>query len=185
MKKMPQIFFSLFCMWFVITNIVIGQISKKKSIDEYRLVWERNIFDPLRREPHREVRNYRKEEITPSDQIRLLGVLINGKESIMFFEGSHSSYNGQWKQGDIIAGFRIKKAHTNGVVLENKDKKIDLPVGSVIKKTNEEEWQIVSSSEYSVKTPESEKPASTDSKDAGASDILKRLMERRKQETGQ
>jgi hypothetical protein len=182
---MFKIYFPLFLVWFVMSNIGIGQTSVKQSFEEFRIIRERNIFDPLRREPQKEVRTPPREETTPPEQIRLLGVLLNGKETTIFFEGSQSSYNGEWKRGDIIAGFRIREAQTNGVILENKDQKINLLVGSIITKNNRDEWEIGVSQSYSTKTPEREKTTNSDTKNEGANDILKKLIERRRQETGQ
>ncbi|MBN1903326.1 hypothetical protein JW926_18550 [Candidatus Sumerlaeota bacterium] len=162
-----------------------GETQEKGRFEEFRIIWERNIFDPSRREPQREVRTPRKEETKPEEHIRLLGALLNGKDANVFFEGSSSSYNGEWKRGDVIAGFRISQVQTNGVVLEKKDQKIDLPVGSVIIRTEGDAWRIGDSSESFATIPEKEKSSNAISKDAGTNDILKRLMERRRQETGQ
>lgn len=185
MKGIFKIYISLFLLWLVMSNFGIGQTSDKQSFEEFRIIRERNIFDPLRREPQKEVRTPPRDETTPPEQIRLLGVFLNGREAAIFFEGSQSSYNGEWKRGDIIAGFRIGEVQTNGVVLENKGQKIDLSVGSGMTKNDMDEWKIGVSQSYSAKAPEREKTTSSDTKNEGENDILKKLMEKRRQETGQ
>ena len=185
MKWMIKISLPLFFLLIALNNSSRAQAREKPSFNEFRIVLERNIFDPDRRAPQRDFKRPLREETTPPEQVRLLGVFFNEKEATIFFEGSQSSYNGEWKPGDMIAGFRIGKSQTNGVVLEKNGKKIHLSVGSVMAKTNGEDWQINTSAGYSIPPREKESATTIDKNIGGANDILKKLMERRRRETGQ
>lgn len=185
MKRMIKISLPLFFLLIALNNSGWGQTREKQGFKEFRIILERNIFDPDRKAPQKDFKPPASEETTPREQIGLLGVFFNGKESTIFFEGSQSSYNGEWKPGDVIAGFRIEKARTNGLVLEKNGRKINLSVGSVMTKTNREDWQISASPLNSIKSQEKESATKTDTKDESANDILQKLMERRRQENDQ
>jgi hypothetical protein len=171
---------------------VATEAADKPDFKDFNIVANRNIFDsertPSQEGSHRP-RNVPKD---PPEEFRLVGVMINGKDSTAFFDGSRSDYKGQWKRGDIIAGFKIRIIRTGGLLLEKDSRRVVMPVATVMKKDEQNGWQLSKSATNVAKPPEPASSSPQDAKgeakgavkgpEAGGGDILKKLMERRKKE---
>jgi hypothetical protein len=158
------------------------------SFEAFKVITQRNIFDPnrsapgVRREERREERPKRTETFT------LLGSISYEKGDFAFFDGSRSEYRKSVKAGESIAGYKIAEVSGNRVTLEADGKKVELPVGSQMKRVEGEEWQVNAHVE-TTSAPTSES-SSTESGNSGesksasgsgeVSEALKRLMERRR-----
>lgn len=183
------------------------------TFDSFRIVLDRNIFDPNRRRQRDVRRSFpepRRSLPAPTERLLLAGAFIHDEGSskvvVAFFEGSRPEYSATAKLGDTIAGHRIIAIRTDRVFLEKEGRRIDLPVGAGLRRQGDEPWQVVADLAYSersrptVRSPdrrERRSPSSRDSattqseeasadkepSDASADEILKRLMERRRQET--
>lgn len=165
------------------------------SFDEFKLISQRNIFDPNRSAPGRP----RRTEETPKpkriDYMNLVGAMSYEKGRFAFFNGSSSEYRKSVKPGDSIAGYKVADVTANKVTLESGDQKIEMPVGGQLKREDEGEWRLNS-------TPESFASAGTGSSDSSSSStstsgasssssagseseetnpILKKLLEQRRQ----
>ena len=160
-----------------------GSPPQRRGFENFQVIWERNIFNPNRRSGIKNVPSFEPPETAPIEQIRLVGVLIQEGKALAFFEGSNAAWNGEWKTGDMIAGFTIREIRTHGVILYNEKSEIDLPVGSAMVKKDAPSWEISSAPMHYEKPRQSEtKLSGHEKKDDQTSDILKKLMERRKQE---
>lgn len=173
------------------------QTDSQKPFEKYRILLERNIFDPNRRK----VEPVFVEPVTapPTEQISLIGTMIYEKEAFAFFEGTRSEYKTAVRLQDSIAGYRVTKVDTEGIELENEGRQISLPVGMALVREGEGNWQIASASlpsrsRVSVSpSPGNGESGGTDEGDPGdesstddsADDMLKKLMERRKRELQQ
>ena len=173
------------------------------AFDSFQIVVDRNIFDPNRRRQQRggaSMADPPRVQQPPDERIALTGSLIyetaNNTEIIAFFEGSKAEYNATIRLGESIAGYRVAEIRTDGVKLETENQQIDLPVGAGLSRQVEGKWQIVSASDLSARRgPESGSPetiqtrptssgdsAETKSSEGSTNDVLRKLMERRKQE---
>ncbi len=168
-----------------------GSAPSRNDFLSFRLITERNIFNPnrsaradvktiTRTEPERRVR---------TERFALLGTMSYEKGRYAFFDGSSSDFRKVAKPEDAIAGFKIlevaptcvKLEMTNGQVLE-------LCVGMQMKKSDEQPWELAGkadAAEGTSRTASSSTSSSSSSSAASASeseDVLKRLLGRRGEE---
>lgn len=156
----------------------------KEAYKDFKIVADRNIFNSERSGDRRESPRQQRTVRAAPDEFRLVGVMLNGEDATAFFEGSRSDYGGQWKKGDLIAGFKIIDVRTDGVTLEKDAKHTQLPMASAMKSSEEGVWNLTKSTgEFARPSSESSSAAqgSSDS-DGDSGEVLKRLMERRRRE---
>jgi len=165
------------------------------SFDEFKIITQRNIFDPNRRIPGS--RSGPREEHKPTriDYLNLVGAMSYEKGRFAFFDGSSSEYRKSVKPGDSIAGYKVADVTANKVTLENGDKRFEIPVGGQLKRVDEGEWKVNSNPEsFAASTSSSgSSTSSSSSSSSGGSGpgsssstdednpILKRLLEQRRQ----
>ena len=147
----------------------------------FKLVIERNIFDP-NRAPHEGPRVQPK----TLDSFSLVGTLSYAKGDFAFFDGTSSDYKKVLKANDTIAGYKVVAVRPDSVKLEQGTNQLDLAVGVQMRHQETGGWaQSTTSSSYAA----SPSPASNSSSSASSSAptgadayILKRMMERREKE---
>ena len=158
----------------------------------FRLVYERNIFDPNRRpsrirEPHQ-----------PSSRVEsfsLVGTMSYDKGTFAFFDGTGSDYKKALKLSDSIAGYKITNITPDAVNLANGTNQVELRVGTQMRSEEGGPWVTSSQAQSYSDTPSNSSVASsptashlssTDSSSNGnngnESDVIKRMMQRREQE---
>ncbi len=96
---------------------------KSGSYESFKLLIERNIFDPQRRKPI--PASERKQAPPPpppprEESFALVGVFMNGKDKVAFFEGSDREWSGSRKVGESIAGFVLKEVEFSHALLIQK-----------------------------------------------------------------
>jgi len=169
------------------TNGASGASSRTDYVS-FRVVSERNIFDPRR--SGRSSRAYTRPE--PERQVltqrfALLGTMSYEKGRYAFFDGSTSDFRKVAKPADSIAGFKITEVAPTCVKLEMTNGQIlELCVGMQMKKLEEGDWQLAGKADAAEGTSRPATSSSSVSSAAGpeAEDVLKRLQERREQEGG-
>jgi len=165
------------------------------AFDEFSIVFEKNIFNPDRR-------SLSKGSISiapPKPQIEsnyLLGSLISNDGAYAFFENSGSNGDSVLKVGDDFCGRRIILINSSSIKLKDATQTIDLNVGMGMQRIKDGPWTLAmepakhisrstsrhrSSASTRDKNDEP-KASSTDSAASSSNDMLKKLMERRKQE---
>jgi hypothetical protein len=161
------------------------------DFNEFKIILDRNIFDPNRAAPGARRRTEDKPKPTRIDYLNLVGAMSYEKGRFAFFDGTSSEYRKSVKPGDSIAGYKVADVTQNTVTLQSGDKKLDLPVGGQLKRIDEGEWQLNSAPE-SFASSSSNSASSTGSltnnlKSGGGNStdeenpILKRLLEQRRQ----
>ena len=169
--------------------------STEPTFELYRIVADRNIFDPNRR-PSQPEQLSTPEESPPPDQLALIGALVNDEGAVAFFEGSRAEYSVDVKLGETSAGLRIAEIRTDRLTLENEGRQIELPVGSGLSRLGEGEWELASvdlpsrsssedwtatsSTQTSSRDPDNEESAS-----GSSNDLLERMKARRQEELDQ
>jgi hypothetical protein len=166
------------------------------GFNEFKIITERNIFNPNRRAPGRSGRTEDRPKPTRVDYLNLVGAMSYEKGRFAFFDGSSSEYRKSVKPGESIAGYKVASVANDKVTLQKDDKKIELPVGGQLKREDEGEWRVnanaesfasstnssdsTSSSSVSQSSSSSSGPKSDSSSDE-SNPVLKRLLEARKQ----
>ena len=149
----------------------------------FKLIGDRNIFDPNRYP--RQGRSSRRESRGPeADAFSLVGTMSYEKGTFAFFDGTSSEYRKALQLDDAIAGYKVTEITPNAVKLQTADKRIEMKVGTQMRKETEGGWQLISQAELPVSSTQetaSDEPSSGSSS-AEPNDVLKKLMQQREQE---
>lgn len=181
------------------TSMLAAEETNERSqtgYERFRTVAERNIFNGKR--SGRSSRGSREtRRPTQVETIALVGTMSYEKGHFAFFEGSGTQYRLALKPDETIAGFKLMDIATRGVKLDGKGQKLDLRVGSQLRREDGQEWKVTAQGELptgstansSISKADGDKESSsTDSESAGTSgdsmnETLKRLLEQREKET--
>lgn len=164
-------------------NIASGYRPAKPDYSAFRIIPDRNVFDP-NRVPHRPGMQPRPAKTVES--FALVGVMSYEKGAFAFFDGTSSDYRKALKEADTIAGFKVTKIEDSAVKLLAGTNQVDLRVGMQLRREDAGDW--VPSTQAEIYTSSSTGTASTASTQpaAGAAgsgnDILERLRKKREQE---
>lgn len=174
-----------------------------RSFDRFRLVVDRNIFNSERRKPLPPGREPPPRVERPrTETISLNGTISYSGKAFAFVSSSESQYRGVFSPGDTLAGWNLAAVDTRGVRLEGDGGTLDLPVGKSLRREGTEPWEVAEgvtsrgsgSSRYERDpTPDGPtpttatvaSPAGDSGGGGGMSEILRRMMERRRQEQGE
>lgn len=162
-----------------------ASVTARFDVEEFRIIADRNIFDPnrfpgvdnsrvTRPEPDRRVR---------SESFALVGTMSYEKGQFAFFDGSSSDYRKVLQPEGSIAGFKIASVAPSAVKLEaTNGNAIELQVGMQMTKREDEDWKIT---ERAASESSSSSASRTDAgSGGGADDVIKRMLQRREQEAG-
>ncbi|MCX8036640.1 MAG: hypothetical protein N3D11_06240 [Candidatus Sumerlaeia bacterium] len=181
--------------------------SGDAGFDAFRLVMIRNIFDAERR-PYVPRPTTRTEEARPPrvDQIAVLGSWINrtstATETLVFLSGTLPQYNTIARAGNTVGEFHVMDVRTDFVQLKNGSQIFVVPVGGGLRRREGGPWELALALEAppmpmgapvpafgptmpAAMTSPAAAPVQSPQAPAGDSspdEILKRLMERRRQE---
>jgi hypothetical protein len=145
----------------------------------FRLVAERNIFDP-NRQPHT---SGPRSQPKAKESFTLVGTMSYDKGDFAFFDGTSSDYKKVLKPAETIAGYRVVSILPDSVKLERESKDIDLPVGSQLRHQDDGTWvKAAGAGVYAASTTEVGSSQTETAPSGTDSDILKRLMQRREKE---
>lgn len=169
----------------------------------FEIISDRNIFDPNRRARARQTTRDSEPEKPPRvDVIALAGTMSYGDQELAFFDSNASEFKKTLKPGESVAGYTVRQVAQNHVELERESAKLELKVGQQLRRVEDGEWQVTSGIEISTATGRSRDRHSPGvsargSTEAGtttttttvspgdASDALKRLLEKRRNESAQ
>jgi hypothetical protein len=146
----------------------------------FRVVAERNIFDPNRspRSTSAPVRPKTVESFT------LVGTMSYEKGVFAFFDGTSSDYRKAVKTHDSIAGYSVVAISPDSVKLLRNTNLLDLAVGVQMRRRDDGVWErSESATAYAATTTTTSSTPSSEPAASGAeSDILKKMMQRRERE---
>jgi len=166
------------------TNQVIPRDARPNSrldLQSFRIIWERNIFDPNRSGRYTRVAPRKKDsERRRLESFALVGTMSYEKGRFAFFEGSSSEYQKVLEASGNIAGYKVAEVAASHVKLESTNgQTIELPVGMQMKKEDEGAWTVTARAES---PGSSSRFSSSSNSGPESSEALKRLLERRQQE---
>lgn len=155
----------------------------------FRIIVDRNIFDPNRYARH--VDSGPRRPTTVIDSLTLVGTMSYEKGTFAFFDGTSSDYRKALKLNDLIVGYKVTKIAPNSVTLVAGTNQVDLGVGMQLRREDHGPWRVSNqpASYAATSGPTSTNgvasATSTGSQAAASgdqSDIIKRLMQRREQQ---
>ncbi len=168
------------------TNAVaLREVRPVSSLDlrSFRMIWERNIFNPNRSPRFRE--GPPRESGTPvrTESFVLVGTMSYEKGSFAFFESGSSQYQKVLETSNTIAGYKIAGITPTHVKLESTNgQPIELRVGMEMKRRGEGDWTASERAESSGSGSRSS--ASSSGSSGEDSEVLKRLLQKREQDGG-
>ena len=154
------------------------------KFDGFRIIAERNIFNPTRVGRTRAT----PEEKPPKvDEISLVGTMQYDKGVVAFFDSTDAQFRKNLKEGDTIAGYKVGKISTDGVELTKDDKTVNLQVAQQLRRREGGEWTVTAAPVRVGPTAGADAvraaaEAAATAIPPDASEALKRLMEKRKQQ---
>jgi hypothetical protein len=166
--------------------------SSAVSLQNFKIITQRNIFDPNRRagsgEPGRRIDPNR---LARADGFSLVGTLIDKRGEFAFFSGSDSKYKKVLQVAGTIADYKVTEVTPDYVELETNGNQVKMSVGMQMKKLDAGEWQLVDGTVALAKASDTSasETADTEASDSGPSTgsssadaILKKLMKQREKE---
>jgi hypothetical protein len=113
------------------------------SYDSFRLISDRNIFNPNRYARSTTRTGTRPSSTRPAARVEsftLLGTMAYEKGVFAFFDGSSSDYRKALQAGEEIDGFRIARIAPEQIQLEAGTNVIELRVGMQMRREDEGDW---------------------------------------------
>lgn len=157
----------------------------RTDFNTFRLIAERNIFNAAR--SGRRVSAPPRENRRPArtDTLALVGVMSYEKGPFAFFDGSSTDYRKALPPGGTVAGLKVVEIQPNMVRLENGTNQFELRVGAHLRREDAGPWQLSESTEPLPATTSdgSSSSGATESSNDAADEVLRRLLQRREQET--
>lgn len=177
--------------------------DSNRSFESFHPVFERNIFNANRQASRQPVVSMAPSEPIRSEELFLIGSLCYGETEISFFESTNPEYPTIVQKGDTIAGFQVSSIGTHSIMMEKDGEHLVLPVGEGLRKRGDGSWEVISRTSDSIRRDSStgssssrRRPAEAESRssrppqetgrtDSSRNDMLRRMMERRRQEMEQ
>jgi len=118
-----------------------SSVAPAVSFDSFRLISERNIFNPNRTGR----RDRSSEEQAPRlDVISLIGTMESDRGLRAFFYGSETAFRKALKVGDSVEKFKVAQIAPNVVDLEREGKTLAMRVGQQLRRPEGGEWNLIS-----------------------------------------
>ena len=153
------------------------------KFDAFRVIVDRNIFNPNR---NPRTRSAPEEKPPQVEEISLVGTLQYDKGLIAFFDSSAAEFRKNLREGDSIAGFKIRRILADGVELVRDDQPVSLRVAQQLRRREGGDWTVSAApARVDARGPEASRAATEAAAaelPADASEALKRLLEKRKQQ---
>ena len=161
-------------------NTSAGYRPTKPEHSAFRMITERNIFDP-NRVPHRPGVQSRPSKTIES--FALVGVMSYEKGTFAFFDGTSSEYRKALKAADTIAGFKLTSIGNNVVSLVAGTNHVDLRVGMQLRREEGHDWAPGPQAEsYAAASSSTSSTPSGTGAGGFDNDILEKLRKKREQE---
>lgn len=152
--------------------------------DSFRLIVDRNIFNPSRRPRER------TEERQPRiDTIALVGTMQSDKGVVAFFDSQDSAYRKTLREGQSLGEFKVQKIQPNEVELARDGKPVSLRVSDQLRRPEGGDWSLAPSDLPAATAPGAASAAAPvvepPSISSETSDVARRMMEARKKQLNQ
>ncbi len=167
--------------------------ERRQGFEAFKLVYNRNIFDPNRR-PSSGPGRARAPRPKKVEGISLVGTMIYGQAAYAFFKGSDAKFQTALSLSNTVAGLTLIAIQPDCVKLSSASNSVlELGLDKQLRRDDDGEWQLATSPvSYENTGTNSGSGGSTGSRESvstagptsgsGADDIIKRLMQKREQE---
>ncbi len=172
----------------------IGSTQDSLRFEDFAPILDNNVFNAHRQDSARldaeQKRN--QQHPIPVDRFALVGTMHNEGQAFAFFTGTEPAFRSVIQVGQNIAGHTVVSIRNKTVTLSKGGNSFELAIGMEMNRQGEAEWKLnqnadgswrnsaASKLELSNEQPkEQEKP---DALTGDKADILKQMIERRKQE---
>jgi hypothetical protein len=189
----PTISFAMLALLLAMGRIAIAadetNSAPRLDFPAFKIISDRNIFNPNRSGRNPNADSTKAPKQVKIDSFALLGTLSYEKGRFAFFDGSSSDYKRALKPADTIAGYKVTEITPSYVKLTGTNNQtINLLVGMQMKRQEEGPWSMGERPEEPVSSGPA---AGSDHSDQHAgsppseamSDVMKRLMQKREQES--
>lgn len=155
----------------------------------FKIIYERNIFNPNRGPRY----SRRNDEDAPKpvkiEGFSLVGTLLSEKGAYAFFDGTEARYRAALKTSNTIAGYTLAAITPNFVTLRTPTNTFDLTMNMQMRRQDEGDWELTvakgswnSTNSASSTTATAVASDEEGGNDAGAEEVMKRLMKKRLEE---
>lgn len=156
-----------------------SSVVPSASFDAFRLITERNIFNP-----NRSGRRDRTVEEAPPrlDVITLVGTMDSDQGGLRaFFDGSEAGFRKVLHVGESVDKFKVTKIAPQNVDLERDGKTVSIRVGQQFRRPEGADWNLAADLQPRsvIADPARVDPNAPPVIPANADDVTRRLMERR------
>jgi hypothetical protein len=167
-------------------------IAPSATFDAFRLIVDRNIFNP-----NRSGRSSRSADEAPAvrtDTIAFVGTMDYDKGVFAIFDGSEAGFRKKLRAGDSVGPFAIKRVTSDSVDLEREGQASTLKIGQQLRRPEGGEWSVsgidlsrpdATSSRSGYLGRPAADPSAAPAIPSDASDTLRRLMEQRQKQLKQ
>jgi hypothetical protein len=156
------------------------------KFDGFRLIVERNIFNPNRAPRSKAAPEEKPPRI---EEISLVGTMRYDKGLVAFFDSPDPGYRRNLREGEMIAGFKVQRIAADGVELVRDDQPISLKVAEQLRRREGGDWTVNAAeprvdarNAAGTEAVRAAAEAAAAEIPADAPEALKRLMEKRKQQ---
>lgn len=161
------------------------------SFDAFRLIGDRNIFNPNRMS--RSSRDAKDQKPPRIDTISFVGTMQYEKGLFAFFDSPDSKYRKALHEGEDLAEFKVKRITADHVQLTRDTREISLKMAEQLRRAKGGDWTVVGADvarndarvalvAAAADVPEIPVPPPIP---ADASEALRRLMEQRQKQLKQ
>jgi hypothetical protein len=159
-------------------------LSPTLSLDSFRLISDRNIFNA-----NRTGRRDRSAEVPAPrvDTITLVGTMDYDKGEFAFFDGSAADLRKALQPGQTIAQFTVAKVARDGVELARDGKTFKMALGQQLRRPEGGDWNLIGAemARTEAATANGSDATAAAAIPADASDIVRRMMEQRQKQLKQ
>lgn len=149
------------------------------GLEAFDILMTRNIFDPNRVGRTRAA----PEEKPPRvEEISLVGTLEYEKGRIAFFDSPDAAFRKTLRAGESVADFRVQRIDQDGVELLRGESAFALKVTQQLRRPEGGDWTVHAPPPEPSAAKRPAETAAAAGVPADASEALKRLMEKRKQQ---
>lgn len=162
-----------------------SSVAPAASYDTFRLINDRNIFNPNRTGGRRDRGS--DERAPRLDVIALVGTMESDKGMRAFFDGSDRSYRRALTAGASVDKFKITQVSPNLVALERDGKTFSMRVGQQFRRPEGGDWSLIGE-DVVAREAQAAAAAEAGAKvdpmapvviPAGTPDIIRKMMENR------
>lgn len=153
-------------------------VAPANSFEAFRIVTEKNIFNPNRVGLTRATPEARAPRV---DEIALVGTVEYGGQRVALFESADVAWRKSVREGETLGEFTVRRVGAEGVDLVRGEQVMALRVAQQLRRPEGGEWTVVAAPDAPRNDGRGDDTA-VPAIPADASEVLKRLMRQREKQ---